>query len=193
MWKDPIIEEVYRVRAALAREYGGLEGLHNIAILGGTAMGYLEDLRELVCKEFNCTATHIESVPLFEQYDAIHCWKGIVEVFALHGYPEASKCYAWSRAEGKDIRDERFVVVGHIPPNDSPLKAVQAVLDHDITTELEVGAKHRFKHQDVTLGPVEQTTMGDLKNEQVQRIRHLLGIQDANNEDGQEETSDKLV
>jgi hypothetical protein len=148
-------------------------------------MNYLEKLRDLIAKEFSCKVTHLESVPIFEQPDASRYWKGVVEVFALDGYPAAPKCYAWHLAEGKDIRDERFVAVRHIPPNDSPLRAVQAVLAADLKARLERAAKDAFG-EDVTIGPIQSTTMGDLKNEHVQRVRRLFGIQDNEDEKNEE-------
>jgi len=32
MWKDPIIEELHRVRAAIAAKHSGLKGLHTQAL-----------------------------------------------------------------------------------------------------------------------------------------------------------------
>jgi predicted nuclease with RNAse H fold len=32
MWKDPIVEEVHRIRAAIASKHRGLKGLHNQAL-----------------------------------------------------------------------------------------------------------------------------------------------------------------
>jgi predicted nuclease with RNAse H fold len=32
MWKDPIIEELHRVRAAIAAKHAGLKGLHSQAL-----------------------------------------------------------------------------------------------------------------------------------------------------------------
>jgi predicted nuclease with RNAse H fold len=32
MWKDPILDELYKIRAGLVKEYGGLKGLHEHAL-----------------------------------------------------------------------------------------------------------------------------------------------------------------
>jgi len=51
-------------------------------------------------------------------------------VFIIKGHPQADKCYAWSSPiEGSTKR--RYYAVLHIPPIDSPEKAVRASIVHD--------------------------------------------------------------
>src|SRR5438876_9676866 len=80
-------------------------------------------------------ATWVESVPVREVFrqprrggtvtyiDRV-VWEGEVQVFDLTGHPTASRCYAWSHATEGTRR--RFVAVLHVPPVDSPEKAVRA-------------------------------------------------------------------
>jgi hypothetical protein len=55
---------------------------------------------------------------------------GIVSVFRLKDHLQADKCYVWSSPiEGCTKR--RYYAVLHIPPVDSPEKAVRASIVHD--------------------------------------------------------------
>jgi len=65
-----------------------------------------------------------------EKFGEKSVWSGIVSVFSLEGHPQATRCYAWSSPiEGSTKR--RFYAVLHIPPVDSPEKAVRASIVHD--------------------------------------------------------------
>jgi len=60
-------------------------------------------------------------------------WNGIVSVFLIKGHPQADKCYAWSSPiEGSTKR--RYYAMLHIPPIDSPEKAVRAAIVQDYKT-----------------------------------------------------------
>jgi hypothetical protein len=75
-------------------------------------------------------ATWIESVAIKEVFGEKTVWSGIIEVFAIKDHPQATRCYAWSSPiEGSTKR--RYFAVLHIPPVDSPEKAVRAAIVHD--------------------------------------------------------------
>ena len=64
-------------------------------------------------------------MPVTETFKGETVWDGAVQIFDLIDHPTAQRAYAWSHAvEGSENR--RFVVVLHIGPVDSPLKAVRA-------------------------------------------------------------------
>jgi hypothetical protein len=91
----------------------------------------LKDIKEVVERLHNCTASYIEDVAVVEQFGSKKVWEGIVHVFKIEGHDKANKCYAWaSPIEGS--KKYRYYAVLHIPPVDSPQKAVRAsiVKDH---------------------------------------------------------------
>ncbi len=93
--------------------------------MAGVTSPEIEDLRQAVEHLHSCEATHIEDVAVIEKIGSETVWKGIVHVFKIKGHPQATKCYAWSSPiEGSTKR--RYYAVLHIPPVDSPEKAVRA-------------------------------------------------------------------
>lgn len=87
---------------------------------------YIESLQDAIRHLHGCESTWLESVPVKEVFEGQTVWEGTVQVFALHGHPEATRCYAWSHATTGKKR--RFVAVLHKPPVDSPEKAVRAAI-----------------------------------------------------------------
>jgi hypothetical protein len=85
---------------------------------------YIEELREAIRKMHGVEAKHVESVPIKETFQGKTVWEGVVEVFDLIGHPTASRLYAWSH--DADGGKRAHITVLHVPPVDSPLKAVQA-------------------------------------------------------------------
>ena len=73
-----------------------------------------------------CEATWVEALPVKEAFQGQTIWEGTVQVFALHGHPTATRCYAWSHATTGEKR--RFVAVLHQGAVDSPEKAVRAAI-----------------------------------------------------------------
>ena len=89
-----------------------------------------QDLIRAVESLHNCRASHREAVEVHETSQGRPAWEGVVHVFDLEGHPEADTCYAWSApVEGSDNR--KFYAVLHIPPVDSPEKAVRAAIVSD--------------------------------------------------------------
>jgi hypothetical protein len=92
-----------------------------------------EDIKRAVEHLHGCKAVFIEDVSVVEKFGFETVWKGIVHVFKIEGHPQADKCYAWSsEIEGSTKR--RYYVVLHIPPIDSPEKAVRASIVQDRKT-----------------------------------------------------------
>lgn len=78
----------------------------------------------------DCTASFIEDVVVVEKFGSLTAWSGTVSVFTLEDRPMATKAYAWSSPiEGSTKR--RYYAVLHVPPIDSPEKAVRASIVRD--------------------------------------------------------------
>ena len=90
----------------------------------------IKSLKEAIERLHNCSASYIEDVIVLEKFGADTVWEGIVSIFELKEHPKANKCYAWSSAtDGSSKR--RYYAVLHIPPVDSPEKAVRASIVQD--------------------------------------------------------------
>src|SRR5574340_589417 len=90
----------------------------------------IEQLKKIAEEQHKCAAHFIEAVPVLEIFQGQTVWEGIVNVFGLKGHPKATKAYAWSSPiEGSTKR--RYYAVLHVPPIDSPEKAVRASIVHD--------------------------------------------------------------
>jgi hypothetical protein len=88
------------------------------------------ELQKVVERLHNCTAQFIEVAPVLESFQGKTVWEGTVFVFEIKGHPQANRCYAWSSPiEGSTKR--RYYAVLHIPPVDSPEKAVRASIVHN--------------------------------------------------------------
>lgn len=89
-----------------------------------------EDLKRAIERLHHCQAFFQEDIAVLEKFDEKTVWQGIVSVFDIKGHPQSSKCYAWSSPiEGSTKR--RYYAVLHIPPVDSPEKAVRASIVYD--------------------------------------------------------------
>jgi hypothetical protein len=87
----------------------------------------IEALKEAIRNLHGCEATWVESVPVKEQFEGQTAWEGTVQVFDLHGHPQATRCYAWSHVVGESSK-RRFVAVLHQGPVNSPQTAVRAAI-----------------------------------------------------------------
>ena len=89
-----------------------------------------EDLKRAVERLHHCKASFLEDVAVVEKFGDETVWSGIVSIFEIKGHPQATKCYTWSSPiEGSTKR--RYFAVLHVPPIDSPVKAVRASIVHD--------------------------------------------------------------
>jgi hypothetical protein len=92
-----------------------------------------KDLKKAIENLHNCRASHIEDVIVLEKFGSDTVWEGTVSIFDLKDHPKATKCYAWSSPiDGSTKR--RYYAVLHIPPIDSPEKAVRASIVQDFKT-----------------------------------------------------------
>ena len=93
----------------------------------------IEDLKRAVERLHNCQAVFLEEAAVVEKFGDETVWSGVVSIFGIKGHPQAPKCYAWSSPiEGSTKR--RYFAVLHVPPIDSPEKAVRASIVHDLKT-----------------------------------------------------------
>lgn len=88
------------------------------------------DLIQAIYGLHGCGASYKESTEVHEEFEGQPVWRGIVHTFTITGHPDTDTCYAWSSPiEGSTKR--RFYAVLHIPPVDSPQKAVRASIIQD--------------------------------------------------------------
>ena len=102
---------------------------------------YIQRLQLVIHQLHKCDSRHIESVPVQEVFQGKTIWRGSVEVFSVTGYPNATRCYAWSHRSGKDDKDERFVAVIGLPPVDSAHKAVQIAIASEVRSKNRLDKK----------------------------------------------------
>ncbi len=91
------------------------------------------ELKTAVERLHDCTASFIEDTVVIEKFRGKTVWSGTVSVYSLEGHPKAIRAYAWSSPiEGSTKR--RYYAVLHIPPVDSPERAVRASIVQDRKT-----------------------------------------------------------
>ena len=90
-------------------------------------MEYIEELRDVIRRLHGVDSSHVESVPIKEEFKGSTVWEGIVEVFELHGHPKAKKAYAWAY-ETDNPKKPKHVTVLQVGPITSPLEAVRAAI-----------------------------------------------------------------
>jgi len=88
----------------------------------------IQELREIIQRLHGADATHIESVHVKETFQGKTVWEGIVEVFALHGHPKATRAYAWAHDTDDPTKPRRHVTVLHVEPITSAAAAVRAAI-----------------------------------------------------------------
>jgi hypothetical protein len=93
-------------------------------------MAVIDELKSTVERLHGGTATHVETVPIKEEFNGKIIWQGDVEVFDLADNPKANRAYAWMHSMD-DSQAKRHVAVLHVPPIDSPLTAVKAVIIYE--------------------------------------------------------------
>ena len=90
-------------------------------------MTYIEELRDVIRHLHGVESSHVESVPIKEEFQGKTVWEGIVEVFDLKNHAKAPRAYAWAY-ETDNPQRPRHVVVLHLGPVTSPLLAVRAAI-----------------------------------------------------------------
>lgn len=85
-------------------------------------------LAKAIEANFDCSASHLESIPIHESHQGKTIWRGIVEVFAIKHPSGATRAYGWSYADLEgDLQTAHTTVLG-IPPIRSAHDAVKAAL-----------------------------------------------------------------
>ena len=88
------------------------------------------EIKKAVESLHSCSASIREIAQVKEETYGQTLWEGIVHVFDLNDHPQADTCYAWSSPiEGSE--KPKFYAILHIPPIDSPGKAVRASIVQD--------------------------------------------------------------
>jgi hypothetical protein len=93
---------------------------------------YLQELQGVIHKLHGVHSTHIQSVPVKEEFQGKVIWDGVVEVFQLHGHPKATHAYAWSHETDDPSKPKRSVTVLQIPPAVSPETAVRVAIMQEL-------------------------------------------------------------
>ncbi len=91
----------------------------------------LDPLSDAIRSLHGCASTWTKSVPVHETFKGETIWQGEVEVFKLHGHPEAETAYAWSHLVGEKTGRRKFIAVLGIPPINSAVDAVRAAIAGD--------------------------------------------------------------
>lgn len=91
-------------------------------------MCYISDAKAAVQRLHNCTAVHVETVPVSQSHNGDTIWDGNVEVFALEGCVEADCCYVWGRP-GDRRNTQDFISVPASREAKTPTAAILAVLE----------------------------------------------------------------
>lgn len=91
-------------------------------------MKHIEELKDVIRKLRSAEATHVESVPVKEEFQGQTVWEGIVEVFHLRGHPKTDRIYAWSHETDNPQKPKKHVTILHLHPVTSPQAAVRAAI-----------------------------------------------------------------
>jgi len=72
----------------------------------------IEELKKDVEEFHKCPATWVEAVNTVEKFEDGSEWKGVVQVFALEGHPNATRCYAWRAIDEAHGSRDLFAILG---------------------------------------------------------------------------------
>lgn len=92
---------------------------------------YIEELKAAILNVHGAVATHVETVPVTEEFQGETVWQGEVEVFTIRGHPKAKRAYGWGFVVNEN-QGRKYVAVLEVPPVSSPLTAVQAAIMSEI-------------------------------------------------------------
>ena len=88
---------------------------------------YLDRLKLVIEHLHKCSARHVWTDYIKEEFNGKTLWKGPVEVFNITGHPKAKRCYGWSYGE-----PEEFITILELPPVDSAQSAVKVGIDYQV-------------------------------------------------------------
>lgn len=86
----------------------------------------IKALEQAIETMHGCKCCHIGSKAVKEAFKEQVAWDGQVEIFDLEDHRTAKICYAWSYKD--DGGKTQYVTALHIPPVDSPEKAVKVAI-----------------------------------------------------------------
>lgn len=92
---------------------------------------YILQLIQAIKRLYGCKATHVETVPVVEEFQGKVIWQGEVEVFNVN-HRRAKRAYAWAHDNGEGGNRKNIVAVLGLPPVNSPQTAVQAAIMSEI-------------------------------------------------------------
>jgi hypothetical protein len=92
---------------------------------------YIQELEAAILNVHGASATHVETVPVTEEFQGETVWQGEVEVFDIRGHPKAKRCYGWGYSTDED-QGRKYVAVLELPPVTSPQTAVKAAVVSEI-------------------------------------------------------------
>lgn len=92
---------------------------------------YIEELKAAILNVHGAIATHLETVPVVEEFQGETIWQGEVEVFAIRGHPKATRCYGWGFIVNEN-EGRRYIAVLEVSPVTSPQTAVKAAIMSEI-------------------------------------------------------------
>jgi hypothetical protein len=92
---------------------------------------YILQLIQVIKRLYGCKATHVETVPVVEEFQGKVIWQGEVEVFNVR-HRQAKRAYAWAHDDVEEGKGKKFVAVLELPPVNSPQTAVKAAIMSEI-------------------------------------------------------------
>jgi len=94
-----------------------------------------DELRTHIEHLLSCKVVkYLGQTEIKEEFEGQTIWEGIVHTYNVD-HPDTDTCYAWSSPiEGSD--KNKIYAVLHIPPVDSPQKAVRASIISDYRNEV---------------------------------------------------------
>jgi len=89
---------------------------------------YIDRVRLVIEYLHKCSARHLRSEHIREDFEGETIWEGDVEVFSIESSSTKAKhCYGWSFGEPED-----FITILELPPVESPKTAVKISVAYQI-------------------------------------------------------------
>jgi len=88
------------------------------------------DLKTAVERLHDFKTSFIEDIVVVEKFEDKTAWSGTVSAFKIEGHPKTTRAYAWSAPIEGSTKRRNYAVL-HIPPVDSPQKAVRVSIAQD--------------------------------------------------------------
>jgi len=92
---------------------------------------YILQLIQAIKRLYGLKATHVETVPVVEEFQGKVIWQGEVEVFNVN-HRQAKRAFAWAHDDGESGKRKNVIAVLELPPVNSPQTAVKAAIMSEI-------------------------------------------------------------